>query len=65
MLYRHPMQLDDRNAYPEVFLSFTANEPQAGVELRPMEPADLEEVKSLHEQCFPVRYDNVSARLRF
>ena len=30
-----------------------------------MEPGDLEEVKSLHEQCFPVRYDMVSTRRRF
>ena len=25
-----------------------------------MEPPDLDEVKRLHEQCFPVRYDMVS-----
>lgn len=25
-----------------------------------MEPEDLIEVKRLHEQCFPVRYDMVS-----
>lgn len=25
-----------------------------------MEPGDLDEVKRLHEQCFPVRYDMVS-----
>eukprot|EP00903_Cladosiphon_okamuranus_P012019 g11285.t1 len=28
-----------------------------GIEMRPMEPRDLDEVKRLHEQCFPVRYD--------
>lgn len=33
---------------------------QEGLELRPMEPRDLYEVKRLHEQCFPVRYDTVS-----
>lgn len=27
-----------------------------------MEPGDLSEVKRLHEQCFPVRYDTVSTR---
>ncbi|CAM9303016.1 unnamed protein product [Ectocarpus fasciculatus] len=27
------------------------------MEMRPMEPEDLIEVKRLHEQCFPVRYD--------
>ncbi|CAM9876341.1 unnamed protein product [Ectocarpus sp. 8 AP-2014] len=27
------------------------------MEMRPMEPEDLVEVKRLHEQCFPVRYD--------
>lgn len=27
-----------------------------------MEPRDLVEVKRLHEQCFPVRYDMVSER---
>ena len=30
-----------------------------GIELRPMEPKDLAEVKGLHEQCFPVRYEMV------
>ncbi|CAN0545298.1 unnamed protein product [Ectocarpus sp. 12 AP-2014] len=30
------------------------------MEMRPMEPDDLVEVKRLHEQCFPVRYDMVS-----
>ncbi|CAM9565878.1 unnamed protein product, partial [Pylaiella littoralis] len=28
-----------------------------GMQMRPMEPGDLNEVKRLHEQCFPVRYD--------
>lgn len=31
-----------------------------GLRLRSMEPRDMGEVKRLHEQCFPVRYDRVS-----